>query len=197
MFCRSEKQIEQAVDSGQKVVVVVHSYGALPANEAIQGLDWQSRQGNSQIGGVVHLFFCCSFIIPEGKSLWGALGGQDLPWYRVSEDRLEVNPANPADILYNDMPQHEVEAAIASLRPHSYLAFHSPCTYAAWKVVPSTYLYCTKDASMSLSVQKKMVEDTAKGYPVKTETVDASHSPFYSVPTEMAQAIRKAAGEFT
>lgn len=40
-----------------------------------------------------------------------------------------------------------------------------------------------------------MVEETAKGYGVRTETVDASHSPFYSQPDQLTAAIRRAAGE--
>ncbi|KAJ5766319.1 uncharacterized protein N7511_003935 [Penicillium nucicola] len=189
------KQIEQEVSAGQSVVVVVHSYGALPANEAIQGLDIQTRQKQGLTGGVAHLFFCCSFVIPEGQSLISAFGGSDLPWFRVAEDRLEVNPANPDEVFYNDCSPAQIETAVAALRPHSYKCFHSPCTYAAWKEVPSTYLYCLQDAAIPLAVQKMMVEVTAKGYGMNTETVDASHSPFISQPDGLTAAIRRAAGE--
>jgi pimeloyl-ACP methyl ester carboxylesterase len=188
-------QIEHAVNAGQHVVVVVHSYGGLPSNEAIKGLDIQTRQQKGLAGGVTHLFFCCSFIIPEGESLISAFGGNDLPWFMVTDDRLEVNPANPDKVFYNDCNATQVESAVASLRPHSYQCFHSPCTYAAWKEVPSTYLYCLRDAAIPLAVQKMMVEDTARGFGIKTETVDASHNPFISQPDELTAAIRRAAGE--
>ena len=65
-----KKQIELAANSGQRVVVVVHSYGGVPGSEAIRGLDWETRQQNGQQGGVVHLFFLSyplslsSFLIP-------------------------------------------------------------------------------------------------------------------------------------
>jgi pimeloyl-ACP methyl ester carboxylesterase len=189
------RQIEQAVNAGDYVVVVAHSYGGLPSNEAIKGLDIKTRQKEGLMGGVTHLFFCCSFIIPEGESLISAFGGKDLPWFMVAEDGLEVNPENPDKVFYNDCSPSQVESAVASLRPHSYQCFLSHCTYAAWKEIPSTYLYCLRDAAIPLAVQRMMVEETAKGVEMKTETVDASHSPFISQPAELAAAIRRAAGE--
>ncbi|KAL4868411.1 hypothetical protein BDV12DRAFT_185933 [Aspergillus spectabilis] len=170
--------------SQDKVIVVVHSYGGLPGNEAIQGLDWGTRQRNAQPGGVTHLVFCCSFIVPEGKSLISSIGGNDLPWLKVSSDRLIVTPADPEQIFYNDTEEEEQRN------------FHSIVTYAGWKDVPSsTYLYCLKDQAMPIAVQKMMVEEVAKEFPIWTETLNASHSPFYSVPDDVAFAIKRAAGE--
>lgn len=189
------KQIESASNQGQKVVVVAHSYGGIPSNEAIKGLDLKTRQQSGLPGGVSHLFFCCSFIIAEGQSLISAFGGNDLPWFMISEDRLEVNPARPEEIFYNDCSQTQVDSAIAALRPHSYQVFHSRCTYAAWKNIPSTYLYCLRDAAIPISIQEKMVKETAQGFGIATQVVDASHSPFFSKPEETALAIRRSAGE--
>ncbi|KAJ5157959.1 uncharacterized protein N7500_007610 [Penicillium coprophilum] len=187
--------IERAAEAGQEVVLIVHSYGGLPASEAIKGLDIKTRQQNGLTGGVSHLFFCTSFVIKEGDSLIGAFGGNDLPWFIVSDDKLEVNPANPKKTFYHDCDAVQIETSIAALKPHSYQTLHSPCTYAAWKDVPSTYLYCTEDAAIPLVVQKGMVEGTANGTGMRTESVDASHSPFLSKPDEVTAAIRRAAGE--
>lgn len=187
--------LERLVDAGKKVVLVVHSYGGVPSSEAVKGLDCDSRQNNGQAGGVAHIFFCCSFIIPEGKSLLGAFGGNDLPWFNVSADRLEVNPDRPDEVFYNDVSEEDAQAAVKSLRPQSYRTFLSPCTYAAWKEVPSAYLYCAQDNAIPLGIQKMMVEDWAAGYPIHTEFLDASHSPFLSKPTEVTTVIRRAAGE--
>jgi hypothetical protein len=87
----------------------------------------------------------------------------------VSESRLEVQPATPDKVFYNDCDDAQIKKAMAALRAHSHQTFHSPCTYAAWKNVPSTYLYCLQDAAIPLTVQKMMVEETAKGYGRKTK----------------------------
>ena len=187
------KQIELAANTGQRVVVVVHSYGGVPGSEAIRGLDWETRQQKGQPGGVVHLFFCCSFIVPEGKSLIGSFGGNDLPWFDVSDDRMLVNPATPRETFYNDMSEDDAKRAMDTLKPHSYQTFHSNITFEAWRYVPSTYLYCLKDEAIPLFVQKMMVEEVAKGVDIYTDVVDASHSPFYTAPSHVVAAIEKAA----
>lgn len=186
-------QIQKAADEGQRIVLFCHSYGAMPSNEAIKGLDLASRKKQGLPGGVAHIFFCCSFVIPEGTSLHSAGGGKVQPWYNVSDDETSIECNDPKHVFYNDMSENEAEAAISTLKPQSYGAFKSPCTYAAWKEVPSTYLYCFKDNAIPYAFQKTMVEQWAKGYEFRTETLDSSHSPFLSMPEETAAAIRRAA----
>ena len=188
-------RVEKAVDNGEEVVIVMHSYGGIPTAQAVKGLDVTSRQEAKQSGGVKHLFFLASFLIPEGQSLVGAFGGNPLPWFQISEDNMEVNPATPDAIFYNDLDAATQEKMIQGLKPQSYQVMHSPVAYAGWKHVPSTYLYCLKDAAIPYEVQKMMVEQFAQGVDIKTETLDASHSPFLSQPEETAAAIRRAAGE--
>ena len=187
------ERIREAADAGQNIVLVCHSYGGVASSDAIKGYDLPSRQKEGQVGGVAHIVYCTSFLIPEGESLQSAFGGQDLPWYDVSSDQREVLCTSPSDVFYNDMSENEVEVAMSTLKPHSYQTFHSRLTYSAWKHVPSTYLYCEDDAAIPIHVQHMMVEQWAKGYNVRTETINASHSPFYSKPVETANAIRRAA----
>jgi hypothetical protein len=77
-------QIEMAIDDGRQIIIVVHSYGSLPANEAIRGLDISTRKEKGLTGGVAHLYFCCAFIIAKGHSLISAFRGNGLPWFMVS-----------------------------------------------------------------------------------------------------------------
>ncbi|KAL4875875.1 alpha/beta-hydrolase [Aspergillus karnatakaensis] len=185
-------QIEAAADARQRCVVVVHSYGGIPACEAIRGLDWATRQIQGKSGGVVHILFCCSFIVAEGKSLMSSIGGDPLPWWNVSDDQLIVTPTTPKEIFYNDMHDLDAARAIQTLRPHSYQTFFSKITFEAWRHVPSTYLYCLKDQAIPLSVQKMMVEEVAKGVSIYTDVVDASHSPFYTAPDQLVAAMKRA-----
>jgi len=189
------EHITKAVSAGQQVVMVVHSYGGVPTSDAVHGLDYSSRQAAGQPGGVTHMFFCCSFLIPVGQSLQGAFGGNDLPWYNVSDDKTEINPMTPEKIFYNDMPQDMVRKWVAKLRPHSYQTLHSKVEHAMWRTVPSTYLYCLQDNAIPIAVQELMVKEWAggAGVTIRTETVDAAHSPFFTKPDEMAVAIVKAA----
>ena len=185
--------ISKEVEAGQKVVLVVHSYGGLPGNEAVKDLDLASREKAGEKGGVSHIFFCCSFVSPEGQSLHTAFGSQDLPWWSISDDKMIVTPKTPEQIFYNDLSEADVKKYVAQLQTHGYQTFFSKVTHPAWKTVPSTYLYCLKDQAIPIEIQKMMVEGTAKGAPMRTDTLDAGHSPFINMPQETANAIMRAA----
>ncbi|KEF51510.1 uncharacterized protein A1O9_12427 [Exophiala aquamarina CBS 119918] len=183
--------IQSSADEGKDVLLVVHSYGGVVGSEAVQGLDKASREKAGKKGGVSHLYFCCAFALPEGVSLMDALQGKPLPWFDVSEDGKVVRPKTPIDVFYKDV--ENPEKYVELLKPHSYQTLASKVTYPGWKHVPRTYLYCEKDMAIPIHAQKGMVESS--GVEWRTETVDASHSPFLSVPEEMANSIRRAAGE--
>ena len=185
--------VEGAVNQGQKVVMVMHSYASVPTCDAVYGLEYKTRQAEGKEGGVTHLFFMSAFIIGGGMSLLDAFGGNDLPWWDISEDKLEVQPIKPEEIFYNDMPEDLQKSAIASLKSFSYQVFHSKMQHASWQVIPSTFLYCSQDKAIPPFIQEMMVKEVAKGYEIRTETVDAGHSPFVMKAEETAAAIRRAA----
>jgi hypothetical protein len=128
-------RIEKACDGGQEIVLVGHSYGSIPMCEASKSLDLASRQREGKQGGVKHLFYLAAFVIDEGHSLIGAFGGQPLPWFKISDDNMEVNPDTPEKIFYNDLDPETQESMIGQLKPQSYQVMHTPVRYAAWKVM--------------------------------------------------------------
>lgn len=183
--------VKKAVDAGQKVVMVAHSYGGIPTSEAVHGLDYKTRQTNGRQGGVIHLFYCCSFIIEPNQTLHEAFGSKERPWYNIAEDRMTVTPIKPEEIFYNDLPEDEARRVSATLKPQSWQVFESKLNHASWQTIPSTYLYCLQDNAIPMPVQELMVNEFAKGYEIRTETIDASHSPFLSKPDETAAIILK------
>ncbi|KAK7903746.1 hypothetical protein LTR67_001766 [Exophiala xenobiotica] len=154
-------------------------------------LEKASREKEGKRGGISHLYYCCAFALPEGVSLMDALQGKNLPWFRVSDDQQIVTAADPDRIFYNDLPEPTKYTSMPNT--HSYQTFHSKVTYPAWKHVPSTYLFCERDMAIPLHAQKAMVENS--GVQWRVDTLDASHSPFLSMPDETARSIRRAAGE--
>lgn len=68
--------LQEVLDNGDDVVLVMHSYGSIPACEAIKDVSGK--------GKIQRLVFCCSFVLPEGGSLLHtALGGQVPPWWMI------------------------------------------------------------------------------------------------------------------
>ncbi|KAF2999849.1 hypothetical protein E8E13_007393 [Curvularia kusanoi] len=178
-------------DAGQQIVVVAHSYGSLPAGEAIKDYLLRAREAEGKKGGVVHLVYISAFVLPPETSLMDALGGNDLPWFIVSESKGEVEPRDPATIFYNDLPKEEQDRQIAALETFSYPMYFQKTTWAPYKEVDSSFVYCTIDNAIPLQVQQGMVKGS--GAQFKETTVEAGHSPFLSKVHEVVEAIVRAA----
>ena len=66
--------VSDLVDVGQDIVVVMHSYGAVPGSDGVKGLSKKERAGQGLDeggpgGGVVALVYLCAWMMPEGKSI--------------------------------------------------------------------------------------------------------------------------------
>lgn len=123
------------------------------------------------------------------------LGGQPMPWFLLSDDETSVKANTPGEIFYNDLSADEAKNTAGTLLHHSYKCFASKITYPAYKDIPTTYQLCIKDNALPLFAQEKMVEDArALGVQIDTQTFDASHSPFLSMPDEVVAACKRAVG---
>lgn len=60
--------IEELSDAGKEIIIVAHSYGAIPACEAVKGLGQQERIKLGMSGGVVRLVFIAAWLLQEGES---------------------------------------------------------------------------------------------------------------------------------
>ena len=87
-------KLQELVDEGKEVLVISHSYGGVPACQAIRGLEKSQRVKYGQQGGIICIVFMGAFVIQEGQSLWTFLNGQlPPPWARreVSRTHFEVS----------------------------------------------------------------------------------------------------------
>jgi pimeloyl-ACP methyl ester carboxylesterase len=186
-----QRALSSLTDAGKQVIMVAHSYGSLPAGEAIRGYLSRELQAQGKTGGVVHFVYISAFVLPPATSLMDALGGKDLPWFKVSSSKLEVEPEDPATVFYNDLPKEVQDEQIARLEMFSYQMYYQKTTWAPYKEVNSSFVYCTKDNAIPLPVQQGMVQ--GGGVAFKETTVEASHSPFLSKVDEVTKAIVEAA----
>ncbi|KAI3395438.1 hypothetical protein diail_1301 [Diaporthe ilicicola] len=189
------KVIAEEADKGQDVVVFMHSYGGVVGTESCRGLGKKQREADGKKGGVIRLIYCCAFLLAEGTSLMDNVGDQPMPWFILSDNETRVKPNTPEEIFYNDLSADEAKEHVGTLSHHSYRCLFTKLTYPAYKDIPTTYLLCKKDNAIPFFVQEKMVADAkALGVEIDTETYDASHSPFLSMPDVVVASCRKAAG---
>jgi pimeloyl-ACP methyl ester carboxylesterase len=195
------KVVEEVLDGGSNVLVVPHSYGAIPTTSAVRGLDTRSRTAVGKTTSVVGLAPISAFVLAEGKDI---LTGQDAPAGEpvdMHETRGPLNFPKPEydapNKFYADLPKEDADKWVAKLRPMLRTALWTlKSEYSAHKDIPIHYLVCTEDTAFPAAGQraliKKMQED---GADVRVEEVKSSHSPFLSMPERTSDFIRRSAGE--
>jgi pimeloyl-ACP methyl ester carboxylesterase len=183
------------IEQDRDVVVVMHSFGAVPGSSALKGLSKSDRSAEGLSGGVVGLVYLCAWVIPEGQAVHdsgGGRGGKGGP-QRIKIDGDYMQFLDPIPAFYHDCPPDVQAQAVMQLQHHSRATMFAPLTYAAYQHIPSTYLFCTNDEMMALEKQRGLVEKS--GIKFQTFECSASHSPFLSQPDLTARVIRHAAGE--
>ena len=76
--------IKSVLDAGKDVVIVMHSYGAIPGCEALKGLKDEGvplAQGRHNTGKVLKLAFLAAMVVPVGGSTWKAERGESFPGF--------------------------------------------------------------------------------------------------------------------
>ena len=127
------------INGGTKLVLVMHSYGAVPGSAAVRNLSaehmrWQGGQAGQ--GGVIGLIYLSGYLIKEGTTFYEFLNSQQAEnsdvWHSVSSDYSTVPPPPAQIYLYPSMSHQESLAWSRELRPHALHTLGSIVPYAAW-----------------------------------------------------------------
>lgn len=171
--------VRRAIDSVDgEALVVAHSYGGVATTEGAAGA-----------GNVGHIVYLTAFMLDEGESLFSAVGGVVPDWWIRSEDTGTVFPGRGEEIFYNDCSAEDQAAAVAKLQPQLEESFTQPVRSVAWRDVPTTYVICERDNAIPVFAQEHMAQRAAD-----VRRMDASHSPFLSMPDQVVSLIAELAG---
>ena len=176
----NESLIRQHIDLApfERSVVVCHSAAGIAATMA--GAD------NPK---VAHIVYLAAFM--TGGGIAPALTDDLVAALRVHEGgEVSVDPAATVDLYYHDCDPADAEAATRRLLPQAPRLFDQPPPSAervGWRQVPSTYVVCTEDRSVPVSVQRQWAEQAT--YRVE---LPSSHSPALSMPDRVAAIIVEA-----
>jgi pimeloyl-ACP methyl ester carboxylesterase len=191
---------------GHDVIVVCHSYGGLPTNQALKGLENPRNAGGGRVSAIVYI---AAFLIREGITGIDAIDAQggspnSLELEFLSDGNVFFkNGTNPAEAFYSGLPAKEGRYWVSQLRPQSGVTYGIPATYAAWKDIPSWYLVTRKDKTLRPKVQRGWIEEAREyldqiGGPgtgdrrLRSQEINTGHSPFLSRPRETADFIERA-----
>ncbi|KAE8153364.1 Alpha/beta hydrolase fold-1 [Aspergillus avenaceus] len=186
--------VSPAVEAGQDVIIISHSWSGLPVNSALEGLSRAERQEQGLEGGVVRLIFISAFLPTVGQSLIGAVGGVVPDWYVFDDEHETITADDPYKLFFHDVP--DGREWTETLRPHAAATKNSPAVAAAYVDIPAVYLLCEEDRAIPIAVQEAMVEKAREmGANISTERVKTGHTPWLVDGEFVAGFIRRWAGE--
>ncbi|KAF8205315.1 Alpha/Beta hydrolase protein [Mycena galopus ATCC 62051] len=185
-------------DEGKEIVLVAHSYGGLVACEASKGLAQSVREKEGKKGGVVRIVFVTAVVPREGQSLADVMGSETSDYVGFENGHLVItDPAKCAPLTFSDLPLDEGVAWASKLSSHSAISFGQKLTYAAYKDIPVSYLFCEEDKLVTPEQQNKIIaglESEMGGKTVDRHPVKSDHAINASQPKTMVDVVMKAMG---
>ena len=168
-------------------IVVGHSMAGYPITAA-------AELNPSRIRALVYL---CAYAPRTGLSLADmrkAGPRQPLaPAIRIDATRtcFSFDPSMAGDLFYHDCDAEAQALAALCLCPQPILPQETPLTLTSQsQSVPRHYIRCTEDRAIPPEYQAIMAQDFPPGHQT---TLPASHSPFFSMPADVAARLTEIA----
>ncbi|OJJ45080.1 hypothetical protein ASPZODRAFT_100245 [Penicilliopsis zonata CBS 506.65] len=166
-------------DQGRDVLVLMHSYGAMCGSAAVASFSKTDRARRGQNGGVLALICLGAFLVPEGLSCAGFMGGSLPPWILL-EEASQLNTVEDMTVLSADV--QNLENIRTQLKPHATLAFNSPQPTPAFAEEAFrdrlAVILLDGDRAVPLFAQEGMVRGTGKTWIVKRMEGSSHLAPF-------------------
>jgi hypothetical protein len=213
-----QKVLSEVADQGKDILLVAHSYGGIPLSESIKGYSKDVRAKEGRKGGVVKILYVTCLVTRVGESAQDTL--VDAPplgfisvevgcyYIRViitkrpeskssgnQGEWMSLDADGHADHTFNDLPHDQGVYWTKQMSEHSAPSFQTKLTYAGYKDVPVSWLFCEDDIVVPPEMQQKFIDliEEESGRKVDVHRLKAGHSPFTSQPDETVEVIRKVA----
>jgi len=176
-----QKIIEAVGTQSRKVILVGHSMGGIPISQAAEALGAEK---------VAKLVFLDAFMPQNGESVQ-SLAALALPAnppfeaaFRIEDmgQTVALNPTLLQNSFYHDCSQTDIDFALANLTKEPLAVLGTPVQLSdgIYGKIPKYYILCT---------QSRDSDKTPLTTRVATEKIyklDSSHSPFFSMPDQLA-----------
>ncbi|KAL7628403.1 hypothetical protein AAE478_002605 [Parahypoxylon ruwenzoriense] len=187
--------VESLVEAGRTVIAIMHSYGGQVGTNSLCGLSRAARSQKGLSGGVSRLVYMSAFALPEGGSMISIVkhfGHESLMpvAFDFSEDDSCLS-RDPKTLLVGEGAEPaELETYLSSMVRWNGKCMYQEISRCAWREIPVTYIYTTKDMTVPLDYQKFMVEKMqAEGREVQTVELETGHCPNLTMTKELVAAV--------
>lgn len=182
-LARWADQIAELVRAqGEPVILVGHSRGGIVISET-------AERAPEHIQRLVYL---TAMLLPSGSSMADVLGAaieEGPSLLELRPDGTSVVPRqHVAPTFYNTTPDDWAARAADQLTPEPMVSFATPLavTDGRWGAVPRAYIECVQDRAIPLEMQRALHAALPCDLVV---TLDTDHSPFFSAPEQLADAL--------
>lgn len=189
--------VESLIRAGRTVVPIMHSYGGHVGSNALHGLGVDARRGQGLPGGVSHLIYMTGYAVPEGVAMMDKVkehGNEDL--VPIIFDFAEDNSClfrDPKGLMVGPgLDDKETEDYVGTFVRWNGTCMYQASQHAAWRDIPTSYIYTTLDTTVPLNYQKAMVEGLEKaGRSVRIFELATGHCPNVTATDGVVDAINK------
>ena len=96
-----------------------------------------------------------------------------------------------AQAAFSDVDFPKAVEIVKTMPKHSALSFTGQLTYAGYKHLPTSYIFCEKDFLVAPDVQRKYIEriKAATGKEVDVHNLSTGHAPNTSAPDQLAEVL--------
>ncbi|KAK9796253.1 hypothetical protein WJX73_004408 [Symbiochloris irregularis] len=183
-------KIAALAEAGQDIVMVMHSYGGKVGSWAVRGLSKADRSAAGKQGGIVHLLYLSSLMLPEDGRDFGVNAG--TPKFGINADGgMELT--DPVPYLYHDLdPDQQAHWATKLRLWNAKTLGPAPegAAYLGHLHVPGTYLVCENDQAIPAELQRKYIEAANQaGGQIKSVVCDSAHCPQLKYPELVVKLI--------
>jgi pimeloyl-ACP methyl ester carboxylesterase len=198
----AERLVGQLRALGEPVVLVGHSMGGTVITAA-------TARAPDLVEALVYV---CAFMPASGVPAAAYIKSPENEGERVAELaaadpavvgalRLDVGSPDPAyragikKAFYTDVPDAAFDATVRLLStdlPMAIAAGATELTPDGWGAIPRTYVVCTGDEAIREPLQRRFIAEADAafpGNPARVVELATAHSPFLTMPAELAAAI--------
>jgi pimeloyl-ACP methyl ester carboxylesterase len=174
-----------AVAGAQKepVILLGHSMGGVAITQAAENCPELVRT----------LVYMCAFLPRNGDSLitWAQQDSESLVNRNivpVAEGVVDVSREAVHDGFYGNCLPADEAFAVQRLNLQGTAPFGAPVATSSdrWGRIPRYYIECVRDRAISIGMQREMQRHSPCR---KTFSIDTDHSPFFSAPETLAEAL--------
>lgn len=176
------------------VILLGHSYGGLVISEAASDPATAAR--------VQRLVYLCAILTAPGQTFFSVSADHSRsllgPLIRAGEDGLSTidtsDLASAKAAFYGDCSNDDVAFAAANLSTQPLGNMSSVISGDPLAALAATYIRCTEDRAIPIEVQDLLITSaSASARSLDTITMAASHSPFLSMPEQLADHLARLA----